>query len=210
LSELAVPAHLQLRKLPKQKRTRILLDKVAASTVSLVQEHGYQAVNTNAIALHAGIDVKSLYEFYPNKEAILYRIADNWLSSLREICLKFETESYVDLNWREYFFQLQQACRADGNYEKNYNSLQGLWDLMPEFILLDEYHRDFLIDFQIRQLRRFGAKNSEQELKTLCLFILGMEDGLGLILSHVSKEQAEKLCRMQYDTLCFHFEKILG
>jgi len=209
VSELAVPKHLQLRKQPKQKRTRELLEKVKASTVALVQEQGYQAVNTNSIALHAGIDVKSLYEFFPNKESILYSIADEWLLAMRELCEKYEQHPYASLGWREYFFEVQKALRAEGDYQENYISLQGLWDLMPEFIKLDEFHRDYLVRYFIRQFRRFGAKNSQQELETLCLFILGLEDSLGVILSHVNAEQVEQLWQMRYDTLCFHLEKII-
>ncbi len=207
--ELAVPEHLQLRKQPKQKRTRELLENVKASTIALVQSHGYQGVNTNSIAAHAGIDVKSLYEFFPNKESILYSIADGWLSGMRELCLRFEDAPYIALNWRDYFLAVQQAIRDDGNYQENYISLQGLWDLLPEFIKLDDFHREFLMAYFIRQFRRFGATNTDQELETLCLFILGLEDSLGLVLSHVKEEQVEQLWQMRYDTLCFHLEKIL-
>lgn len=207
--ELAVPAHLQLRKQPKQKRTQALIEKIIISTEKLVQEHGYQAVNTNAIALHAGINVKSLYEFFPNKESILYHIADQWLLSLRELCIEYDSEKHLPLDWRSYFYQLHRACRADGNYEKNYRSLQGLWDLMPEFNALDQFHRQFLIAFQIKQFRRFGSQESDEALTTLCLFLMGMEDGLGQIFAHVSDEQLMQLSQMQFDTTCYHLEKIL-
>jgi AcrR family transcriptional regulator len=209
LIELAVPVHLQLRKQPKQKRTQALIEHIKFCTETLVQELGYQAVNTNAIAQLANINVKSLYEFFPNKESILYHIADQWLLSLRKLCVEYESEKYMALDWRSYFFQLHNACRADGNYEKNYNSLQGLWDLMPEFIALDEFHRRFLIDFHIRQFRRFGAHQPDEVLTTLCHFLMGIEDGLGLILAHVSEEQASQLSQLHFDTICFHLDKIL-
>lgn len=207
--ELAVPAHLQLRKQPKQKRSHALIANIIDCTESLVQQLGYQAVNTNAIAQRAGIHVKSLYEFFPNKESILYYIADQWLLSLRKMCIEYESAQYLTLDWRRYFFELHQGCRADGRYEKNYNSLQGLWDLMPEFIALDEFHRQFLIAFHIKHFRRFGAKQSDEELTTLCHFLMGMEDGLGLVLAQVNHEQTAQLSKLHFETICFHLEKIL-
>ncbi|MGL5391533.1 MAG: TetR/AcrR family transcriptional regulator [Shewanella sp.] len=207
--ELAVPEHLQLRKQPKQKRSQALIANIIDCTEILVRQLGYQAVNTNTIAQRAGIHVKSLYEFFPNKEAILYYIADQWLLSLRKMCIEYEAPQYLTLDWRSYFWQLHQGCRADGRYEKNYNSLQGLWDLMPEFIALDEFHRQFLIAFHIKHFRRFGAKQPDETLTTLCHFLMGMEDGLGLVLAQVSDEQAAQLSKLHFDTICFHFEHML-
>lgn len=210
MNTIAVPSHLQLRKEPKQKRTIVLLDKIMQSTQELVKEHGYQAVNTNAIAQHAEIDIKSLYEFFPNKESILYRIADQWLLSLRKLCFDFESEKYSKLHWREYFYQLMMACRADGHYESHYHSLQGLWELIPEFSALDDFHRSFLVSFHLRQFRRFGATQSDEELTTLCLFLLGIEDGLGLITPQLPPNQADKLRLLQYETYCFHLSNVLA
>lgn len=207
--ELPVPTRLQLRKQPKQKRTLALLEKVIQSTQTLVQQYGYHAVNTNAIAQHANIDIKSLYEFFPNKESILYLIADRWLLSLRQMCLDFESEPYMQLQWRDYFYQILIRCRADGHYETNYHSLQGLWELIPEFTALDDFHREFLIAFHIRQFRRFGATGSDEELTMLCLFLMGMEDGVGLAFAHLDPKQSKQLWQLQYDTYCFHLERIL-
>ncbi|MGL4475532.1 MAG: TetR/AcrR family transcriptional regulator [Shewanella sp.] len=207
--ELAVPAHLQLRKLPKQKRSQALISNIIQCTENLVQRFGYQSINTNSIAEHAGIHVKSLYEFFPNKESIFYYIADEWLLSLRKMCLAYEAQDYLALEWRSYFWQLHQGCKADNRYAKNYNSLQGLWDLMPEFTALDNFHRQFLIEFHIKHFRRFGATQPDANLITLCHFLMAMEDGLGLVLAQVSPEQAYQLSHMHFDTLCFHLEKIL-
>lgn len=210
MSTLATPAHLQLRKQPKQKRTQALLETIMASTAALVQNNGYQAVNTNAIAQHAGIDIKSLYEFFPNKEAILYRIADQWLASLRDICLKYNDPSYFELNWQDYFATVDHAVKHDNNYTKNYISLRGLWDLLPEFAVLDQFHRNFLIGFYKTHFKRFGAKLSDAELHNLCLFLLALEDGIGSLLDEISSEQFNALWKLQVDTFIFHAQKILN
>lgn len=207
--EFSVPEHLKLRKQPKQKRTKALLEKVMASTAILVQEQGYQAVNTNAIAQYAGVDIKSLYEFFPNKEAILYRMADQWLLSLRQMCLQFEQEEYLVMPWREYFDLISETLRKDHSYTDNYRSLQELWVLLPEFDQLDQLHQKFMIQFFIRQFRRFGAATSDKELTALSLFFLALEDGIGATFGDISSEQLEALWQLRCDTIVFHLEKIL-
>ncbi|MGL4836484.1 MAG: hypothetical protein ACRC22_03110, partial [Shewanella sp.] len=57
--------------------------------------------------------------------------------------------------------------------------------------------------------RRFGAKQSDEELTTLCHFLMGMEDGLGLVLAQVNHEQTAQLSKLHFETICFHLEKIL-
>jgi AcrR family transcriptional regulator len=69
---------------PQQERTRLLIEKICAATVRLVLAKGAQAINTNAIAQEAGVDVSSLYRFFRDKESILVYVADRWLADIRD------------------------------------------------------------------------------------------------------------------------------
>lgn len=207
--EFATPEHLALRKHPKQARTRALLDKVVASTAALVQEQGYHAVNTNSIAKHADIDVKSLYEFFPNKEAILYRMADEWLLSIRKICLTFEDESYAALTWPEFFRKLNAAVKQDLMYSDKFISLNGLWDLLPEFSKLDRFHQKFIRQFYLKHFKRFGCSAPLKQQTTVCMFLMAIEDGVGSMLEYLKPAEREALWEMQTQTALFHLDKIL-
>lgn len=207
--ELPIPEHFRLRKQPKQKRTQALLDKVMVSTRILAQEQGYLAVNTNAIAQHAGVDVKSLYEFFPNKEAIFYRIADQWLLSVRQLCVQFEDPSYQALSWQEFLHLFYQSLYEDSTYVEHFNSLKALWELFPEFKELDKLHQTFMMNFMLQQMRRFGATASDQELSTLCLFMAALEDGIGSFFGEITPEEFEGLWQLRFETVCFHLEKVL-
>ncbi|MGL4713835.1 MAG: hypothetical protein ACRCWP_15155, partial [Shewanella sp.] len=71
------------------------------------------------------------------------------------------------------------------------------------------FHHQFLIQFHLAQFRRFGAQQSDEILTTLCHFLMGMEDGLGLMLANVTDEQAAQLSQLHFDTICFHLARIL-
>ncbi len=47
-------------------------------------KRGYQETTTNAIALAAGVSIGSLYQYYPNKEAIVAALLDAHLEETQE------------------------------------------------------------------------------------------------------------------------------
>lgn len=63
-----------------QRRVSIILD--AASEV--FSEIGYEAATTNAIAIRANTSIGSLYQFFPNKFAILDALAHRYRAQLDE------------------------------------------------------------------------------------------------------------------------------
>lgn len=62
-----------------QRRIDLLLD-VAAQVFA---EVGFEAATTNAIAARAGMSPGSLYQFFPNKDAIAEALADQFVERLR-------------------------------------------------------------------------------------------------------------------------------
>ncbi len=67
------PEDLALRpkKLPRQARARATFDAIVESAARLLATEGYAAVSTNHVADVAGVSIGSLYEYFPNKQAIV-------------------------------------------------------------------------------------------------------------------------------------------
>lgn len=57
-------------KSPQQRRSRATYDAILDATTQLLTERGYAATTTNHIAKRAGVSIGSLYQYFPNKEAI--------------------------------------------------------------------------------------------------------------------------------------------
>ncbi len=74
---------LLLRRIPQQDRGQRRVDKILAAAAQLFAEIGYEATTTNAIAARAETSIGSLYQFFPNKEAILQALAARYLEQLR-------------------------------------------------------------------------------------------------------------------------------
>lgn len=59
------------RKLPRQGRSRLLVDAIVQACQKVLEEEGAEQLSTNRIAEVAGVTIGSLYQYFPNKEAIL-------------------------------------------------------------------------------------------------------------------------------------------
>ncbi|XXF81411.1 TetR/AcrR family transcriptional regulator [Myxococcaceae bacterium GXIMD 01537] len=78
-----------VRKQPLQARSKALVDALIQTTARILLRDGWQALTTNRIARDAGVSVGSLYQYFPNKEALLIalieRIADEMTAHLLEV-----------------------------------------------------------------------------------------------------------------------------
>jgi AcrR family transcriptional regulator len=63
------------RKLPKQRRSQQTFDRILDAAARIFDADGY-AATTNDIAAEAGVSVGSLYQYFPNKDAILVALAE--------------------------------------------------------------------------------------------------------------------------------------
>jgi AcrR family transcriptional regulator len=61
---------------PRQERSRYKVQLIFEAAIRLLEKGGVEALTTNAIAESAGVSIGTLYQFFPNKEAILDSLAD--------------------------------------------------------------------------------------------------------------------------------------
>ena len=67
------------RKAPKQARSSELVAAVLQAAVQVLAAEGAQRFTTSRVAEKAGVSVGSLYQYFPNKAAILFRLqSDEW------------------------------------------------------------------------------------------------------------------------------------
>lgn len=76
---------LEPRKQPRQQRSSQLVERILDAALSLTHEKGTTGPTTLEIAARAGLSVGSLYQYYPNKQAILFDLARLWLSTFPKL-----------------------------------------------------------------------------------------------------------------------------
>ncbi|MBB5986748.1 TetR family transcriptional regulator [Sphingobium lignivorans] len=72
-------ASVSSRKQPKQARSNDLVAAVLDAAVQVLTAEGAQRFTTARVAERAGVSVGSLYQYFPNKASILFRLqSDEW------------------------------------------------------------------------------------------------------------------------------------
>jgi AcrR family transcriptional regulator len=67
------------RKAPLQARSNALVAAVLEAAIQVLETEGAQRFTTARVAERAGVSVGSLYQYFPNKAAILFRLqSDEW------------------------------------------------------------------------------------------------------------------------------------
>ena len=59
------------RKRPRQERSRFTVEAILEAAADILVRDGYEKLTTNRIADRAGVNVASLYQYFPGKEAIV-------------------------------------------------------------------------------------------------------------------------------------------
>ena len=72
------------RRNPTQARARHTIETIFEATARIIEREGAAALNTNRIAERAGISIGTLYEYFPNREAILIAMARRQLAADEE------------------------------------------------------------------------------------------------------------------------------
>ena len=72
--------NISLKKLPKQDRSAELVAAVMEAAIQVLAKEGARRFTTARVAEKAGVSVGSLYQYFPNKAAILFRLqSEEWL-----------------------------------------------------------------------------------------------------------------------------------
>lgn len=72
------------RKTPLQARSRATIEAVLSAAAHIISSGGMSAFNTNAVAERAGVSIGSLYQYFPNKDAILVALIERRVQAFAE------------------------------------------------------------------------------------------------------------------------------
>ena len=78
---MAQESSLTPRRSPVQRRARETVDAILEGAAQVFAERGFASGTTNHIAVRAGVSIGSLYEYFPNKEAILVALVERHLET---------------------------------------------------------------------------------------------------------------------------------
>ncbi|MFN4290650.1 MAG: TetR/AcrR family transcriptional regulator [Permianibacter sp.] len=167
------------RRQPRQARSRQTVERLLEAADRLLSQHGLLAFNTNAVAAAAGLDIASLYQYFPSKEAIIYSLLEQRCLGLQARCELWR----LDADQMPLPVLLEQVSAALYPAEVDgwsLNSLQPMIDRVPELKELTEALQQDLAAFWADVLQQRGSLLPRPQLIEYCrLFQTLLSSGHG-------------------------------
>jgi AcrR family transcriptional regulator len=70
------------RKTPVQARAAVTVEAISEATIQVLLSDGADRLTTTRVAERAGVSVGTLYQYYPNKQSLLFAVLENHLDKV--------------------------------------------------------------------------------------------------------------------------------
>jgi len=162
------------RKAPSQKRAQTTVKKVLEGTLQLLKEQGADAITTRNISKITGVSPGSIYQYFGNKEQILFTLYGERLKDSVGIFKLVSTQENLALPLADFWALLGQALVDVGwGRVEDVELTKAIAEspLVKEAVkpILDE-----LYDSLIYIMRSYGSTWPEEDLKHLAEYAFGI------------------------------------
>ena len=185
-----------------QKRAQERRNQILGVTAELLEEVGQDDLTTILVAKRAGVSVGTLYHYFPNKYAIMYALAEQWVGEMDIALQELESEDIEAHSVKKFVERSVERMLAV------YNNQLGLLPLVqamygvPELKELDVIHDELIITSMARMFKRMDISDKPSELARLGRTYLELSHALILVVVNQNKAEGEKtLSELKYLSL---------
>ena len=191
------------RNAPIQKRALERRAKILEVTADLLEEVGQDDLTTILVAKRAEMSVGTLYHYFPNKYAILYALAEQWLGEIDTVLQELEAELLETMSLKKFVDKaVERMLLAYTNQRGLLPLVQAMFGV-PELKDLDTAHDELIITSMARMFARLEVAERPAELSRLGRGFLEINHALLLVVVNQSKADSLKtLNDLKYVSLC--------
>ena len=163
---------------PVQKRAQETLDLILDTAGVVLDEVGIDAFNTNLLAERAGVAVRSVYRYYPNKLAVIVGLAERqarqWQASFGELIVEMRDpeQSALDV-W-------ERVLDAYVNFleeKRERSAIRRAMQALPQLHEVNRRDNDFLSEEIAGALKARGVREGLGALRMVGRLLLETCDG---------------------------------
>ena len=191
------------RNTPIQKRALERRAKILEVTAELLEEVGQDDLTTILVAKRAEMSVVTLYHYFPNKYAILYALAEQWLGEIDTVLRELEAERLETMSLKKFVDKaVERMLLAYTNQRGLLPLVQAMFGV-PELKDLDTAHDELIITSMARMFARLEVAERPAELARLGRGFLEINHALLLVVVNQNKADSIKtLNDLKYVSLC--------
>lgn len=150
------------RKQPTQARAQERVQRILKTAERLLANEGYEVFSTNRVAKEAKVNIASLYQYFPNKQALIFAINRKMLDVVLELFAEFE-QSWKDRNWKDVLDILTADILTSNQHIRLVKALDQAAAQSPELQTMEWQHAESLSQFYSRLLKHYGSSWSESD-----------------------------------------------
>src|ERR1700709_461476 len=90
----ALTSTLKARKTPVQARSEATVEAIFEGAIQVLLREGVEKLTTTRVAERAGVSVGTLYQYYPNKQALLHAVLELHLGKVTDALVRACKESH--------------------------------------------------------------------------------------------------------------------
>jgi len=191
------------RNAPIQKRALERRAKILEVTAELLEEVGQDDLTTILVAKRAEMSVGTLYHYFPNKYAILYALAEQWLGEIDTVLQELEAERLETMSLKKFVDKAVERMLLAYTHQRGLLPLVQAMFGVPELKDLDTVHDELIITSMARMFARLEVAERPAELSRLGRGFLEINHALLLVVVNQSKADSLKtLNDLKYVSLC--------
>ncbi|EMN91779.1 TetR/AcrR family transcriptional regulator [Leptospira weilii] len=127
------------RKEPSQKRSINRVQRILDVVAELLEKNGIEAITTNMIAVEASIPIGSLYQYFPNKHAVLNAVGQRHLERINSMLSEIFQSDFRGKSWEDL---IDLVIDSFANFYLTEPGFAPLWSSMKQDPELAEIDRE--------------------------------------------------------------------
>ncbi len=170
-AEAPLSVDLQPRRNPQQSRAKQTLEKILEATAELLDEEGAENLTTERVAERSGVNIATIYHYFPNKLALLFALGQQ-LAEQQEERLAAIYHRYGELQWRDVVDAVNDAILE---FHRTVKGATAVTRAMQSHAALREIDREQDLrqsELVVSLLAELGIKGSQNQLQTMALVLL--------------------------------------
>ncbi|MEU6080730.1 TetR/AcrR family transcriptional regulator [Streptomyces sp. NPDC047108] len=186
------------------------MTQLLEAAASVFEQVGYTAASTNAIAREAGVSPGTLYQFFPNKEAIAVELGDRYLNRMREAHTQVFTEANASLPLAEMLETVLDPLIDFNCHNPAFLTLLNSSDIPGRLVEdHDALHESLLARVGELIAVYVPAMPADQRTRTAAMAFALFKAGLELVIAHEGAERSAYVGELKA-SMYRYLEPVLG